>query len=205
MNHDEILVVGEWAASSPDIQDAAIEAAIEQWEIVGWPEGLLSYTALAGDDGSTVLHVSRWRDRTAVSGFTGDIKTQWSAGVDRAVPGVVRRGVHTYHPYGVLQLAAGETGFLALIEVETDTTKAAHSWMDAMLSHQRDEPQHGMLASTFYLSVAGQRVLHIAEWVDSPEHASLPALAQHLITEDVVTRPINVTRSTSWRTIQNTS
>lgn len=93
--------------------------------------------------------------------------------------------MHTYHAYGGLQLAAGQTGFLTLIEVEPDTTDAARNWMDAMLSHQRDEPQRGMLASTFYLSVAGQRVLHIAEWGDV-EHA-LSGLSQHLTTSDAAT------------------
>lgn len=203
-----VLVVGQWRVSSTDQQQAAVNAAADAWETVQWPAGLLSYTALAGDDAATVLHLSRWRDRGAAHEFAGEAKTGWSAEVDRAVPGLDRQGVQAYLPYDGLRIDEGQPpGCLVLVDIEAADAARARAWMDAMLALGRDEqPPSGMLSATFHLSTTGTRVVNYAEWIDAAAHRASVAAARSAAFDELVggsagARPVGFTRSTHWRTI----
>ncbi|MFP5021274.1 hypothetical protein [Pseudonocardia phyllosphaerae] len=204
---DAVLVLGRWRVGAPEQQADAIDAAVAAWNTVGWPPGLESYTAIAAEDGTRVLHLSHWRNDRAARGFTATAKNQWAAAVDEVAPGVQRLGVEVYRVYDGVQVADTTTGCLVLVDIDSDDSASAHRWMDAMLAlGRRRESAPGMLSATFYLSVSGSRVLNVAEWSDTASHqamttASRSAAADDLISGSAGARPVGFTRSRSWRTI----
>lgn len=211
MSEAEVLVLGRWRVGTPERQAAAIDASLAAWNTVGWPPGMAAYTAIAAEDETSVLHLSRWRDDRAARGFTAEAKHRWAAVVDEAVPGAQRLEVEGYRAYDGIHVADAAPGCLVLVDIDADDSASARRWMDAMLAlGRREEPAQGMLSATFHLSVSGTRVLNVAEWSDAASHqamitASRSAAADELVSGSAGARPVGFTRSSSWRTITSTT
>lgn len=201
----EVVVLGRWRAGSPERQSSAIDAALAAWDTVGWPPGLQAYTALAAEDGTSVLHLSRWRDDHAARGFTATSKIRWAAAVDEAVPGLDRVGVEAYHHHGGVRFADAEPGCLVLVHIDAADAAAARGWTDAMLTLGREEPPApGLLAATFHLGVRGTTALTVAEWTDAAAHGAMSGADRGdtscaLVAGTAAVGPVAFTRSSSWR------
>lgn len=185
--HDTgLILVGTWTVDSPQQQRAAITAACTAWEQVEWPDGLLSTTTLTGTDGTSVVHMSRWRDEPAAHGFAGTTKHAWAAAVDAAVPGIKREGVLPYQVIGRApgsrtgthpasgqgrQSQARVPGCVVLVDIATENRERATEWVASMLELPPvDTDRTGLCAATFQVSLDGTRVLNLAEWVDEESH-----------------------------------
>lgn len=166
-----LTIIGEWVADTTQHQHAVVDAAIDQWSRVPWPEGLLSHTAYAGEDGLSVLHYSQATGEQGFSNFAGS-KHEWLKGVDAAVPGIQRRGAGAYtRKVSVRTDVAGTTACVVLVTFVADSADAATAWIEDLLSAARTEPAApGMLSAHFHVSLDGHKVINYAEWMDAQAH-----------------------------------
>src|SRR5262245_16671502 len=64
-----LVAIAEWRAALPAQQQAVADAALDAWNQVEWPEGLLSHWCLLGADGHSVLHYIQSVGEDAIRGF----------------------------------------------------------------------------------------------------------------------------------------
>lgn len=172
-----IAKAGTWDVGTPQRQREAVDAIRAAWGSRGWPHpGLLSYSVWTGEDGATLLHYSQWTGEQAYQDFVREGRDDRNAEIDAAVPGIDRRGQHTYELYRSGPRAEGDTrqpGCVVIVDVEFDGPDPARQrdWVDAVfeaLGEEADLPAGG-IAAHFHVGADGARVLNYAEW-ESAEH-----------------------------------
>ncbi|MFE7479624.1 antibiotic biosynthesis monooxygenase [Streptomyces sp. NPDC057552] len=172
-----IVRASTWHVGTPDRQRDAVEAIRKAWGSRAWPHpGLLSYSVYAGEDGATLLHYSQWSGERAHQDFVREGRDVRNADIDAAVPGIERRGLHTYELYRSGLRTEGDTrepGCVVIVDAEFDGPDPARQrdWIDAVfeaLGNDIRTPEGGISAH-FHTSTDGTRVLNYAEW-ESAEH-----------------------------------
>lgn len=209
-----VALVGEWAV--PDgSQRRTVDAVADAWSRVGWPDGLLSHTVLAGSEHGTVLHYSQAADEGGLRAFAG-VKSDWVAGIDAAVAGIVRRGVTAYrlHRSVVAAERAGGSGpgCVVVVRFDADDAEQAHAWVDRLVEASGDQaPPPGMVSAHFHVAVDGTGILNWAEWTDVAAHQ---ATLGHRPADSAVVRVVDATpgvrfagfqRFTWWRATSGTA
>lgn len=171
-----LTLVGEWRVGGPGAQRRVAQAAVAAWR-GRWPEGLLGYRCLLGEDGGSVLHVTRWTGEAAARGFAGGGKGAWARDVDAAAPGIERRGVTAYRWYrGTTPVEAPPpAGCVVTVTVTLERPGAGRqrAWVDhvfAAAGTDAASPTAGLLAAHFHLSLDGIRILNLAEWTTPEAH-----------------------------------
>lgn len=176
-----IVLLGEWRVPGPGAQWGVAEAATAAWRR-RWPDGLVTYRCLLGEDGCALLHVTRWAGVAAARAFAWGGKGAWARDVDAVVPGVERLGVTAYRWYrGTAPLdAPPATGCVVTVEVtlERPGAERQRAWVDhvfAAAGTDAASPAAGLLAAHFHLSLDGTRVLNLADWTTPRAHrAAVP-------------------------------
>lgn len=191
-------------------QQSTIDAVVGQWSRVGWPDGLLSHTALTGADDVTVLHYSQAVDEHEFRAFA-QVKAEWVAGIDAAVAGITRRAVTAYRLYRSVATAepvpASGPGCVVVVRFDVDGVEQARGWVDRLVEagEQQTAPL-GMLSAHFHVALDGTGILNWAEWTDPGAHQV--TLGDRPTDSDVVqvvdatpgVRFVGFHRFTRWRT-----
>lgn len=173
-----VVKVSTWRVGTPERQRAAVEAISTAWRRRDWPHGgLLSYSVMVGEDGTTLLHYSQWRDEAAYQDFVRTGRDERNAEIDAAVPGIERLGLGSYELYRSGEPAEGDTrvpGCVVIVDVEFEGPDPARQreWTDtvfAALDGDRYEQSAG-IAAHFHASTDGTRVLNYAEWENADGH-----------------------------------
>ncbi|MFG3254698.1 antibiotic biosynthesis monooxygenase [Streptomyces sp. NPDC048172] len=166
------MAFGTWQVGTPGRQQATAEAIADAWRARPWPgPGLRSYTVLAADDATTLLHFSQVSDLDKVP--AQDLA--WKEEVDAAVPGIERTGVVAARLRRSTPLhgpAAG-AGCVVLVTRVFDgpDTARANRLVDAMFHSSADTPPaDGLLSAHFYVSTDGTRVFAYALWATAEAH-----------------------------------
>ena len=193
-NDKGLVLVGEWGTTGPEHQRAAADAALDAWESVDRPTGLLSYSCLLGSDGRSLLHYIQWASEDASREFVSTARPQWMNAVDQAVTGIEHRRVVPYRLYRsvVPDVPATTAGCVVTVTFEAESTRQAAVWIDA-LAEAGDGPvvPPGLLSAHFHVSHDGTRIMNYAEWIDvashqesvehRPERARASASAQQVV------------------------
>jgi hypothetical protein len=204
-----LALVGEWTVPG-GAQQRTIDAVADAWSRVGWPDGLLLHTALAGSDHGTVLHYSQAADENGLRAF-GQAKSNWVAGIDAVVAGITRRGVAAYQFYRSVVTAepvsASGPGCVVVVRFDVDGLEQARAWVDRLVeAGEQQMPPSGMLSAHFHIAVDGTGILNWAEWTDRAAHQATVA---HRPTDNEVVQVVDATPGvrfvdfhgfTGWRT-----
>lgn len=95
----EIALVGKWQVDDPDHQKTAGDAAIDIWNFLAWPDGLLSHSVYLGNDDTTILQYSQWTGDEAIETFTSEHLTERAKKAHETVPGLERVEAVKYRHY----------------------------------------------------------------------------------------------------------
>ncbi|WNG48401.1 antibiotic biosynthesis monooxygenase [Archangium minus] len=171
-----LVLSSRWTVPTREAQQAAANAAMDAWEHVPWPEGLLSYSCLLGEDGTTVTHYSQWTGDEALQLFRRNDPPERVQGILAAVPGIERHGVVTYRPFRAFvgEGPSEPPGCIVTVDItfEGPDPERQQRWVEAVLEAAAtgSRSQSGLLAAHFHLSTDGTRVLNLAEWTDASAH-----------------------------------
>ncbi|MFJ3668631.1 antibiotic biosynthesis monooxygenase [Streptomyces sp. NPDC090106] len=166
-----------WRVGTPERQRLAVAAIARAWERRAWPaRGLLSYHVYAGEDGTTLLHHSRWTDEAAFEGYRTTHRDERVEEIDSAVPGIESVRLDRFRHY---RSAAREDdprvpGCVVIVDVEFDgpDPERQRAWVDAVFEALDSDPQPppGGIGAHFHLNTDGTRVLNYAEWESARAH-----------------------------------
>jgi hypothetical protein len=204
-----LALVGEWTVPG-GAQQRTIDAVADEWSRVEWPDGLLSHSVLTGPDHGTVLHYAQAADEHGLRAFA-QAKSNWVAGIDALVAGIIRRGVTAYRLYRSVVTAgpapASGPGCVVVVRFDVDGVEQARAWVDRLVEvGEQQAPPSGMLSAHFHISVDGAGILNWAEWTDPAAHQA--TIAQRPTDNEVVqvvdatprVRFVDFHRFTRWRT-----
>ncbi|MFG2403141.1 antibiotic biosynthesis monooxygenase [Streptomyces brevispora] len=196
-----IVRTGTWDVGTPERQRRTVEAIRDAWAGREWPQpGPLSYTVHVGEDGRTLFHYAQWKDEESYQAYARGGRDARNADVDAAVPGIERRGPHTYELYRSASLGgpdAREPGCVVIVDVEFEGADRARQrdWVDAVFEALATDPAPapGGIGGHFHVSTDGTRVLNYAEWVSAQAHV------------DALAGPGNGvgSRTPQWERVQN--
>ena len=148
----KLAVVRQFPVDGPEQQRAVAGATLAGWTVRPWPDALISRTCYVSIDGQRVLTYEQWSDDQP----------------DREDPAAIayrlyRSGVRDDAPV---------PGCIVIVEVQTDTSDTARTWIDAVFDALAAEAtlHPGGISGHFHVSLDGTRVLNYAEWVDEASH-----------------------------------
>ncbi|MEU1347195.1 antibiotic biosynthesis monooxygenase [Streptomyces sp. NPDC005776] len=170
-----LVRAGTWDAGTPERGRQAVEAIRTAWAHRHWPHpGLLSYSVYTGEDGRTLFHYAQWTGEETYQDFVREGRDARDAEIDAAVPGIERRGPHTYELYRSSSPGGREPGCVVVVDVEFEAADKARQrdWVDGVFEALGTDPAPavGGLAGHFHVSTDGTRVLNYAEWVSAQAH-----------------------------------
>ena len=174
----DVVLIGERRVGIAARQQAAADAALEAWERLPWPEGLLSHNCFGSEDGETVVHYSQWTDEDAVEKFKRADQGAKAANGGRArvildaAPEVERLGVAAYRVYrSVAWNDGGSPGCIVMIRFEVDgLDQQLRLYQSLAAAGARSTRPEGLLAVHFHFSVDRKNVLNYTEWSDAEAH-----------------------------------
>lgn len=164
-----LVMVSRWKVPSPAVQRTVGDVVASVWEREPWPDGVLSYTLFAAEDGQTILHYSQWADDAAFESWVANQRDDRVDMIDLAVPGIERlaRRAYRYHRSAVL---APERTPECLVAVEIEA-RPIEEWMDLVLAALEESGlPPGGLAAHFHLDDEGGRAFNFAEWSSAEAH-----------------------------------
>ncbi|SFO18134.1 antibiotic biosynthesis monooxygenase [Amycolatopsis rubida] len=144
------------------VAETSVEAAdvLARLEKEPWPTGLISFNALAGNDGEGSLVYTQWAEETADPGLVR--RVSGSDPVEYRLYRSVNRD-HSVVP-----------GCVVVVSVEFDSADAQRQrrWVDTVFGAMasEDKPAPGGISGHFHVSTDGTRALNYAEWTDEQSH-----------------------------------
>lgn len=171
-----LVLSSQWRLPTRESQQAAADAAMDAWKHVPWPAGLLSYSCLLSDDGTTVTHYSQWTGDEAHQAFRRNDPPERVQRILAAVPGIERQGVFAYRPFRSVVPGGPQRrpGCIVTVDIsfEGPDPERQQRWVETVLKALAagNGAPPGLLAAHFHLSTDGTRVLNLAEWTDAAAH-----------------------------------
>ena len=168
----QIAVVRQFLVDGPEQQREVAAATLARWNVMPWPDALISRTCYVSTDEQRVLTYDQW------SGDQPDVEDSV------AIPyRLYRSGVRDQAP---------KPGCIVIVEVETDQAATARRWVDAVFDALAAEPalHPGGISGHFHISLDGTHVLNYAEWVDEASHV------------EALGRAGTIGRGPAWRVVQ---
>lgn len=169
------VLVSEWTAGTPERQRALVEAFVAAWQRAPWPQGLLSVNLFLSTDGETVLNYAQWTSDEAYHEFVRTYRQAPADQIDRAVPGIERKGPVHYRLYrSRVRDDAPLPGCVVIVSAEFDTPdeQRQRRWVDTVFEALDAEAElhPGGISGHFHVSTDGTRVLNYAEWTNEQSH-----------------------------------
>lgn len=163
-----VVMITRWRVPSPEAQRAAADATAEVWARNPWPEGVLSYSLFAGEDGRTILNHSQWTSLAAYHAFVESERAGRNRAIDDAVPGIERIARFEHRHYASRVLAEGSTGCVVDVEIEA---APAEDWVKlALAAIDESGPPSGALAAHFHVDEENGRAFNLAQWTSADAH-----------------------------------
>ncbi|ATY15775.1 hypothetical protein CU254_39345 [Amycolatopsis sp. AA4] len=144
------------------VAETTVEAAeiLARLEKEPWPEGLISFHALASTEGEESLVYTQWTENSADPEFVRGI-----SGGDPVEYRLYRSGNRD---------DATVPGCIVVVSVEFEGADAQRQrrWVDTVFDalSSEEKPAPGGISGHFHVSTDGTRVLNYAEWTDEQSH-----------------------------------
>lgn len=199
--HSDAAVVtfSQWRVADPDRQAVTMHAALDAWRDFAWPDGLLSHSCLAAEDGIGLRHHAQWRtaaaseQATATSGERfAAIRTASATDIERHDLVVCQRPI-TFRP----SAPTDPTGCVVIVDIhlrQPDET-VQRGWIATVLDALAHQPPSGLIAAHFHPSTDRSRIVNLAEWTSAQAYGD--AL------DDGVTGGINRDGERRWQLVRN--
>jgi hypothetical protein len=175
----ELVTVSRWRVATPERQQATLDALATTWAAAPWPENLITYDVHTGTDGTSLLHHSRWKSRTAFEQFQQQGRDERVGQVFQAVPGIERADLRLYHLDRARTFdTRAQPGAVVIVTFDTDCPEWQSRLVDVVLDYQDRiglDPARapGMISNRFHASTDGTRVINYAEFTDEDAHQRL--------------------------------
>lgn len=171
-------LVSKWRVKKSEYQKAAGDAAIEVWDHVKWPEGLLSHSVYLGNDEHTIFQYSQWTGSEAIEAFTQKNLPKRAEIAHERVPGLERIEAIKYRHYRSMlsDHPEREPGCIILVEFETGNHAIQKEFVDSLIETMESKKNlhhFGSIASHFHVSLDGNRVLNYAEFTSEQAHEEI--------------------------------
>ena len=171
-------VAARVTVEDPKDQRLAADVVLDAWDLVEWPEGLLSHAVMLGTDGVTVQHYSQWTSEDAFRRFEAVDPPHRVQHIASSAPPLKREPPVHYQLYRSVDTDfEGTPGVIVIIDIEFEgpDPQRARDWVDtviAALAHDEGQGNlpNGGLAAHFHVSLDGSRVLNYAEWESEAAH-----------------------------------
>jgi hypothetical protein len=172
-----LVVVTEFEVGGADQQQALFAASRAAWDVLPWPETLLSIAWLASTDGQRALAYVQWRDDSEFESYGRTHRPVLAARLKDALPALAPSPPVFYRRYRSAARPDGvDPGCIVVVSVEFDGADEARqrAWVDTVFDALGSDiaPPSGGLAAHFHVSVDGTRVLNYAEWIDEASHVA---------------------------------
>ena len=172
-----VVVAGVRVDRSED-QRRAADLVLDAWDLVTWPQGLLSHTVMLGTDGVSVRHYSQWTSVEAFERFEVNDPPHRVEHIAESAPPLRRELPVHYTLYRSVDSDNSMTpGTIVMIDVEFDGAdhQRLRDWVDTVIAAlEHDEGANGLpvggLGAYFHVSLDGTRVLNYAEWESEETH-----------------------------------
>ncbi|WP_240796289.1 antibiotic biosynthesis monooxygenase [Streptomyces sp. RFCAC02] len=158
-------LVSEWIVDTPDRQDRAARALLQEWDELSArlrPEAFLRLSCFASADGRVLLSVAQWTSDEAHLAWIREHRAEMISRIDREIPGIRRPGLvrfrlaHTVTPDG----AGDDTTDLVVVErAEGAPGSVAEAWAGSTADRLRTAPPPGMGTAHVLVSKDGARGL----------------------------------------------
>ncbi|MDP8930900.1 MAG: antibiotic biosynthesis monooxygenase [Actinomycetota bacterium] len=173
-----LITFSEWTLDSRERQQTAMDAAIDAWTHVPWPDGLLAHTCLGDAEGPTLRHHSQWTSAAAFEHFQRTDSPQHFASIQAAVGGRIdRHDLATYDLYRSFHSTsdldkARARGCIVVVDIflEGPNPATQRAWVDAVFDALDAEAPTGLIAAHFHTSTDGTRIVNYAEWTTAQAH-----------------------------------
>lgn len=168
-----LALVSEWTLTDRASQHAAVDASVEAWSLVDWPDGLLSHTVLAAAKASTVRHYSQWAGPEALDRYRRG--PAWLEAVEAAAGSLERHGLATFEldrSHHTPAHAQTDPGCVVVVDVALTepSPNVQRQWVSAVLAALAVESPDGLLAAHFHASTDHTRIVNYAEWTTAQAH-----------------------------------
>ena len=172
-----IVAVTEFQVGGADEQQRLFETSRAAWDILPWPDTLLSIAWLASTDGQSALAYVQWRDDSEFEAYGRTHRPRLAAHFKDAFPALVPTPPVFYRRYrSATRPDAPGPGCIVIVSVEFDGADEARqrSWVDTVFDALGSDtaPPTGGLGAHFHVTVDGTRVLNYAEWIDEASHVA---------------------------------
>lgn len=172
-----IAVFLEWDTGVPERQRIVVDAALEAWNQVPWPQGLLAHAGFIETGGTGVLFYLQWTNENALRAFRESRLPEWLRLVDAAVPGITRLdGVDTRLYRSLAAPDSPVPGCIVVVRAGFDGKDSARRWVDAVFealeSDAEADPARnpGGISGHFHITLDGTQAINFAEWTDAESH-----------------------------------
>ena len=172
-----IVAVTEFQVGGADQQQRLFETSRAAWDLLEWPDTLLSIAWLASTDGQSALAYVQWRDDSEFEAYGRTHRPRLAAHFKAAFPALVPSAPVFYRRYrSGVRPDASEPGCIVIVSVEFDGADEPRqrAWIDLVFDALGSDPAPpaGGLGAHFHVSVDGTRVLNYAEWIDEASHVA---------------------------------
>jgi heme-degrading monooxygenase HmoA len=172
-----LILISYWTVQSPDLQKEAASLAMQLWEDVVWPDGLISHHVFGGHDGKTVMNYSQWRDDAAFDSYLASDQPERAHQIEAHPAGISRDSIDRFRLNRRLGGAAPNAtpGCFVLVTFELEL-KQPEELVNRIVgtAQTADAPvtdtEPGDIASHFHINQDRTRVVNVAEFTDVESH-----------------------------------
>lgn len=169
------VTFSEWRVADGARQQAAMDAALDAWREFAWPDGLLSHTCLAAEDGVSLRHHAQWTTSAASERVTATSGDRFAAICAAAGTEIERYDLLacqppiSFRPPGAAELPAA---CVVIVDIHLREPSAAvqRGWIDIVLDALAHQSPAGLVAAHFHPSTDHARVVNLAAWTSAQAH-----------------------------------
>lgn len=175
-----LILISYWSVDSPARQREAAALAMDLWDDVAWPKGLLSHHVFGGHDGKTVVNYAQWRDNRDFDGYLSSDQPDRAHRIEDHPAGITRESIDRFRLYR--RMAGTAPGAVptcfVLVTFDVEPSANAEKLVDTIISAARSPatPQsdnRGNIASHFHINQEATKVVNVAEFTDAQSHENL--------------------------------
>ncbi|XHB98877.1 hypothetical protein ABWH97_11305 [Nitratireductor sp. ac15] len=175
-----LILISYWSVASPSLQREAAKLAMDLWDNVAWPEGLLSHHVFGGHDGKTVINYAQWRYNRDFDAYLASDQPDRAEKIEDHPAGITRESIDRFRLYRRLEGAAKTAvpACFVLVSFDLEPPAKAETLVDTIIAAARssalsDADTKGSIASHFHINHDATQVVNVAEFVDTQSHESL--------------------------------
>ncbi|ASM71307.1 MULTISPECIES: hypothetical protein [Roseobacteraceae] len=175
-----LILISYWSVDTPALQREAATLAMDLWDDVAWPDGLLSHHVFGGHDGKTVINYAQWRDNRDFETYLASDQPVRADKIENHSTGITRESIDRFHLYRRMDGSA--TGAVptcfVLVTFDLAPPAQAQTLVDTIIAAAQPPAKSasgssGDIASHFHINQDATKVVNVAEFTDAQSHKSL--------------------------------